>query len=34
MLDHNSAHCSKEVGNDILYTALLIGLTEFRHSYP
>ena len=27
-------HRSKEIGNNVLHTALLIGLTELRHSYP
>ena len=27
-------HCSKEIGDNILHTALLIGLAELRYSYP
>ena len=25
-------HCAKEIRNNVLHTALLVGLTEFRHS--
>ena len=25
-------HCPKEIGDNVLHTALLVGLTEFRHS--